>query len=113
AAWTYRQAKLKSVKDEKKDDKPAPKEGAGKAALDPMIPPQGETARERWHIRKVRGRRATGEVRTRSGWESRCTAGSRCAPAASSCGSAARATTRAATSASAATTRCSRWPTAW
>ncbi len=38
ATWTYRAANLKSVKDEKKDEKPAPKEG--KALQDPMIPPK-------------------------------------------------------------------------
>jgi hypothetical protein len=46
ATWVYRAAKLKSVKDEKKEEKPAPKAGVGKALLDPMIPPpRGNAAR--------------------------------------------------------------------
>jgi hypothetical protein len=40
ATWTYRAANLKARKDEKKDeDKPAPKDGVGKALPDPLIPP--------------------------------------------------------------------------
>jgi hypothetical protein len=43
AVWTYRAANLKSVedkKDQKKDDKPAPKDGAAKGLQDPVIPPK-------------------------------------------------------------------------
>jgi hypothetical protein len=40
ATWIYRAADLKAVKDDKKkDDKPAPKNGVGKALPGPMIPP--------------------------------------------------------------------------
>jgi hypothetical protein len=46
ATWIYRAGKLKAAKDDtKKDDKPAPKDGTGKALLDPRIPPRSTAAR--------------------------------------------------------------------
>ena len=39
ATWIYRAANQKAAKDEKKDEKPAPKDGTGKASPNPTIPP--------------------------------------------------------------------------